>query len=231
MESKLILAALALASLATPLGAADSAPAAPAASVERPAKPQRTPEEQHDREQRETLEHMRRLVSMSDAQIGRFRATLDNVEKIPAERRAELRKKIESLRSAPPEEREAFIKTLREKFGLFDEPRAKNDKTEKVGSGKPQGGEDRRDGLRTLLDKHFNSMPAAEGKAEKEKFLALPREEKITYIKALREKYGLPPEPARERKGGDRPDKDRKDKERQNAQPAPAPPPGDPFRS
>lgn len=231
MESKLLLAALAIASLTTALHAGDSAPATPSPVAEKNGKPQRTPEEQRDREQRETLEHIRRLLSMSDAQIGRFRTTLDNVEKIPAERRAELRKKIESLRSAPPEEREAFIRNLREKFGLFEEPRSKNDKPDRGGSGKPQGGEERRDGLRNLLDKHFNSLPAAEGKAAKEKFLALPREEKIAFIKALREKYGLPPEPPRERKSGDRPDKDRKDKDRRDTQPAPVPPPGDPFRT
>lgn len=228
MASKPLLAALALASLSAPLHAAEAVPSAPAPAAEKPGKAQRSPEEQRDREQRETLEHLRRLVSMSDAQIGRFRATLDNVEKIPAERRAELRKKIESLRNAPPEEREAFIKTLREKFGLFDEPRGKNDKPDKPGAGKPPGGEERREGLRNLLDKHFNAMPAAEGKAAKEKFLALPREEKIAYIKALREKYGLPPEPVRERKAGDRPDKTRKD--RPDTHPAPEPPPGDPFR-
>ena len=201
---------------------AEDAPAPPSRQSPDKTRKERTPEEIRDREQRETIEHMRRLVSMNDAQIARMRATLDNVEKIPAERRLEIRKKLESLRSATPEERDAFIRELREKHGLFQEPREHKDKPDK-GAPKPPAGEEQRRAFRNVLEKHFNSLPPAEGKAEKEKFLALSREEKFAYIKALREKYGLPPEAPRERKDGERP------KRPAPEAPVAPPPPGDPF--
>lgn len=202
---------------------AENAAPAPARQPQDKTRKERTPEEIRDREQRETIEHMRRLVSMNDAQIARMRATLDNVEKIPAERRLEIRKKLESLRSASPEDRDAFIRELREKHGLFQEPREHKDKPDK-GAPRPQPGEEQRRGaFRNVLEKHFNSLPPAEGKAEKEKFLALSREEKFVYIKALREKYGLPPEAPRERKDGERP------KRPAPEAPVAPPPPGDPF--
>ena len=199
---------------------ADNAPPSPTSNEGKPAKADRGERNERkprpddaDAEQRENVEHMRRLLAMSDAQIGRMRGVLDALEKIPAERRAELRKRLDALRRATPAEREVFLKELREKYGIFEERKPRE-------NGRPRDG-----GVRNLLDKHFASFPTPEAAdAERKRFLAMSREEKFAYIGKLREKYGAPEEARGERKPAPAPPPGGR-----SAAVAPKPPAGDPF--
>lgn len=218
----LALLALAPASRADEVMADTPKPAAEKPGEKRPERKPRPPEEDREREQRESLEHVRRLLSMSDGQVTRMRAVLDAVEKIPADRRAELRKRIDTLRHATPDEREAFLKELREKYGVFEEPRAPKQ------SGNPGQTQGRDRVVRNLLEKHFATFAPEAADAERKRFLALPRDEKIEYIRKLREKYGVTEETSKDAK----PPKDAKKPKAEPktaSLPAARPPSGDPF--
>lgn len=135
-----------------------------------------------------------RLLEMDDARLVRMRGLIERVEKIPAPERLALRRRLQAAETATPAEREALHRELREKFGAPDpvgkslEPKAPAGKS---GSGKGAASRPVRD----LLEKHFSSMPPESAKAEKERFLAMPRDAKMAYLKSLREKYGLPATP------------------------------------
>lgn len=185
--------------------------------------------------------YMHRLLSMNDEQLSRSRQVIEKVEKLSPAQRAELRKRLEGLRDAPPAEREKLAVEMREKFGISgDEFRAKEGKIRKDGKpgepgkgpdGKP-GEEARRAPVRNLLEKHWATLAPEAAKAEREKFLAMQREEKVAYLKALREKFGLPPEPERDGKKRPEGERERRREGKPGERPAPpAPPPGeDPFR-
>ncbi len=135
-----------------------------------------------------------RLLEMDDARLVRMRGLIERVEKIPAPERLALRRRLQAAESATPAEREALHRELREKFGA-PEPEGKGMEA-KSSAGKPGSGKGAASRpVRDLLEKHFSSMPPERAKAEKEKFLAMPRDAKMAYLKELREKHGLPAAP------------------------------------
>lgn len=226
-ENRLLRSGLFVAALLPLAGMAQEAPPKPVAPDGAPSRP---PHEQVNRAERANIAaamYMHRLLSMNDEQLVRSRQVIEKVEKLSPAQRAELRKRLEGLRDASPAEREKLAVEMREKFGISgDEFRPKTGKPGEPGKGhvgKP-GEEPRHGGYRNLLEKHWATLPPDSAKAEREKFLAMKREEKVVYIKALREKYGLPPEP--ERGGKKRPEGDR-ERRRDVRPPAdePGPPP------
>lgn len=169
------------------------APFAAAAETPASAKPERSPngvsakaseakqgELKHARAEGEAVGHLRRLLAMSDDQLARSRSLIGKVENLSSTERAALLKRIDGLRDATPEARAEFAKEMREKLGL------------NAADFRPKDGSGQRGQVRNLLDKHCAAMAPEAAKAEREKFLAMPREEKVAYLKALREKYGLP---------------------------------------
>jgi hypothetical protein len=232
-ENRLLRAGLFFAALLPLVGVAQESPVKPA-----PAPGAAPAHNQVDRAERANIAaamYMHRLLSMNDEQLSRSRQVIEKVEKLSPEQRAELRKRLEGLRDAPPAEREKLAVEMREKFGISgDEFRGKDGKPgepAKSPSGKP-GEESRRGGNRNVLEKHWATLAPDAAKAEREKFLAMPREEKVVYIKALREKYGLPPEPERDgkkRSEGER-ERRREAKPGERSAPPSPPPAGDPFR-
>lgn len=226
-EKRLALFAFLAATLAPAAFAADKAPAAPETSARpesgkrpAPAPGKEEAEKRADRANAAAAMYMHRLLSMNDGQLARSRQVIEKVEKLSPAQRAELRKRLENLRDASPADREKLAVEMREKFGISgDEFRGKDGK-----AGKPPEVERRGN----LLDKHWATLSPDAAKAEREKFLAMTRDEKVAYIKALREKYGLPPEP--EREGKKRPEGDRRRSPDAKPPAAPAIPPGeDPF--
>lgn len=159
-----------------------------------------------------------RLLEMDDARLARMRGLIERVEKLPAEERLALRKRLQAAAEASPADREALMRELHQKLGLPEPEKAKGAEPKggegKVGQGKsPEGkggpgktergaGANQRP-IRDLLEKHFTSLPPEQAKAEKEKFLAMSRDDKVAYIKQLREKYGLPAPAEPAPSGGD----------------------------
>ena len=140
----------------------------------------KAPDTRRGRAEGEAVGHLHRLLALSDEQLARSRELIVKVEKLSADERAALRKRIDGLRDATPEARAEFSKEMREKLGLSAD------------DFRPKDGSGQRAPVRNLLDKHFATLTPEQAKAEREKFLAMPREEKLAYLKALREKYGLP---------------------------------------
>ncbi len=193
---------LCLLAVAAPLYAAAEEPARGPESPRPPAEPVT----RERRGQMEAVIHLHRLLSMSDEQLARSRQLIEKVEKLSPAERESLRTRLNEMRHATPEQREAFAAELRGRLGVSgEEVRMKEPgKPAKPGEPKPpEGGP--RGPVRNLLDKHFATMPPDQAKAEREKFLALPREEKIAYLSALREKYGLGPKPDGKPGSPDRP--------------------------
>lgn len=187
-KSLLIPALLAFASLAA---AADKAPseAGPHKGPEAGAvSSERQAEARRNRGEAEAVGHLHRLLSLSDEQLARSRTVIEKVEKLTPAERADLRKRIDTLRDATPEARLAFAAEMREKLGLNPD------------DFHPKAGGEHRSPVRNLVEKHFSTLTPEQAKAERAKFLAMSREEKIAYLKSLREKYGLP-EPAEGPKG------------------------------
>ena len=162
------------------------------------------PDARRGRAEGEAVGHLHRLLALSDEQLARSRELIVKVEKLSADERAALRKRIDGLRDATPEARAEFSKEMREKLGLSAD------------DFRPKDGSGQRGQVRNLLDKHCAGMPPEKAKAEREKFIAMPREGKLAYLKALREKYGLPEQPEGKGRGGAAP-----------GETAPPPPPAD----
>ena len=155
------------------------------------------PKREETRHRPEAALFVVKLLEMDDEKLARMRTAIERVEKMPTTERAALRSRIRAAREASPEDRERLMKELHEKFGdltLGPPPgrpgeKSRGDSTSRrEDSGKPSHAAAHRD----LLEKHFSSMPPETAKAEKEKFLALPREEKVAFLKKLRRDLGLP---------------------------------------
>jgi hypothetical protein len=204
---------------------------APLARAEKPVSPQPVPGippvERAGRENIAAAIYMHRLLSMNDEQLARSRQVIEKVEKLSPEKRAELRKSLEGLRDATPAEREKIAVEMREKFGICcDEFRNKEANPGERGK---SGEEARRGGHRNLLEKHWATIAPDAARAEREKFLSMPRDQKVAYVKSLREKYGLPAEPEGEGKKRPEGERERRGESKPDGEPA-HPAAEDPFR-
>lgn len=148
-----------------------------------------------------------RLLEMDDARLARMRELIERVEKLPVSERAALRKRLQAACESSPADREAMQRELHEKFGLPSPEKMRGGEGKvaenKVGQGKGvdgKGGPGKSERgafanqrpVHDLLEKHFSSMAPDQAKSEKEKFLAMSRDGKVAYLKALRTKYGQP---------------------------------------
>lgn len=184
--------------------------------------------------------YMQRLLAMSDEQLVRSRQVIEKVEKLSHEERAVLRKRLLDLREAPVAEREKLAAEMLVRFGLSAQefrggrenratthpatpstatpspaPVATAPATAPRKTETPErSAQDtaRRNGFRSLLDKHWATLSPDEAAKDRERFVAMTREQRVEYAKKLREQYGLPPEPERRRPAEGAP-----------AHPAPAP--------
>lgn len=180
------------------LAAADAPPASPDQPGRAAAEPGRQPRHERHEGRGDAGVPYGRLLEMDDARLARLRLLIERVEKIPAPERAALYRRLQAAAEASPAEREALHRELREKIGppeSFGRGRDGEMRPPEGKPGEPQG-EPKRDvsgrPMRDLLEKHFSGMPPERAKAEKEKFLAMPREQKMAYLKELRAKYGHP---------------------------------------
>lgn len=182
MISRPLILAVAQGALLSPFCAAEtSAPPPPPPANERADSSRLRPE---------TTFFLSKLLETDEARLSRMRLAIERVEKMtPAERLA-LRERIRNLRTASPAEHDALTAELREKFGELlrpgkpgrpEERERHHEEDERRGAGNPE--------RPNLLQKHFASLPPEQAKMEKERFLALGREEKIAYLKALRAKH------------------------------------------
>ncbi len=149
----------------------------------------------------EEIQTIRRIMELSPERIRGMREAIEHIEHMSGDDRREFAKKLAEIENASPEDRRKAFKELRERNG----------------SGIPGFS------IR-VLEYHLKQMPAEQAKEEREKFLKLPREERIAYVRKLIEKYG--PEVVKEAKAkGASQGKDGEGKRRtQTAQPAETPP-------
>lgn len=115
----------------------------------------------------EELQTIRKIMELPPERIRGMREAIEHIEHMTGDDRKDFAKKLGEMENATPEERRKAFKEMRER---------------NTGAGY---------GFSTrVLEYHLKQLPAAEANLEREKFLKLPREERITYIRKLMEKYG-----------------------------------------
>jgi len=149
----------------------------------------------------EEVQTLRKIMELPPERIRGMREAIEHIEHMSGDDRREFAKKFAEMENATPEERRKAFKDLRERsaatggFGFS---------------------------IR-LLEYHLKQMPPEQAKEEREKFLKLPREERIAYIRKLMEKYG--PEVMKEAKAKGASGKDADGKRRSAPAPERAPSP------
>lgn len=117
---------------------------------------------------KEEAQMLKTLFLMPDRELARLRHLIDNLEKMPFEKRIKMAERLEQTMNASPEERKKMMVENRERFRKMQQ---------------------------NLLERYYATLPAEKVDAEREKFLKLSREEKHHYLQEIREKLGIPPPP------------------------------------